>query len=248
MTKPVCLITGASSGIGKGLALAFIAADYQVLGLDIQAATIEEKNFHSLQADITDPQAVKLAVEQATQLGQLEVLINNAGMQFIAPIEEFPYEKWQKVIELNLSSCFLLASECFSAMKENTQLSSIINIGSIHSKEASANKAAYIAAKHGLLGLTRSLAVEGANFGIKANLIGPGFVKTPLVSKQIPELAQQKGISEEQVVKQIMLQKTLDGEFTTVEEIAQTALFFAKFPSLALSGQSLLVSHGQNLV
>jgi len=121
---------------------------------------------------------------------------------------------------------------------------SIIYIGSVHSKEASVLKAPYVAAKHGLLGLCRVVAKEGAKYGVRANVICPGFVRTPLVEKQIPEQAQALGISEAEVIKNVMLKETVDGEFTTVEDVAETAVFFAAFPSNALTGQSLIVSHG----
>lgn len=247
-TVKTCLVTGSSSGLGEGLAKAFLAQGYRVFGFDIQAATIDDERFVHLSVDVTDEQAIERAFDQIYDQAQhLDVLINNAGMQRIASLDQFEVSEWQRVIDLNLTACFLVSKACLRRMKQHPALDkTVINIGSIHSFEASPHKSAYIAAKHGLVGLTRSLAVEGAEFNVKANLIGPGFVKTPLVDAQIPRLAEEQGISEV-AVKEMMLAKTVDKQFTTVEEIAQTALFLAEFPGLGLTGQSLLVSHGQNM-
>lgn len=247
-TVKTCLVTGSSSGVGEGLARAFLTQGYRVFGFDIQAATIEDENFTHLFVDVTDEKAIEQAFDQIYQQAQhLDVLINNAGMQRIAALDQFELAEWQRVIELNLTACFLVSKVCLQRMKQHPALDkAIINIGSIHSFEASPHKSAYIAAKHGLVGLTRSLAVEGAEFNVKANLIGPGFVKTPLVEAQIPRLAEEQGISEA-AVQEMMLAKTLDKRFTTVDEINRVALFLAEFPSLALTGQSMLVSHGQNM-
>jgi len=247
--KRVAVITGTASGIGKALAESFLAKDYTVYGFDIKATEINDSNFTSMVGDITDPEKLKVSIDAIEKSsGRIDVLVNNAGMQLISPIEAFDYANWQKVINLNLNACFLLSQYCFQVMKKNNDPCSIVNIGSIHSFEASANKAAYVAAKHGLLGLTRSLAVEGAEFNIKANLVAPGFVKTPLVDQQIPKLAKEMNISEEAVINNVMLAKTVDKQFTTTDDVIRTVLFFAEFPSLALTGQSLLVSHGQNMI
>ena len=248
LEKQVIIITGAASGIGRHLAEACLAKNAYVCGLDLNALPYQHKNLTGFELDIADESQVQSTIKSAYEkYGRIDILVNNAGIQIIAEITEFEYSQWKKLLGIQLDGSFLLTKECMKIMKKNNQLNSIINIGSIHSFEASKNKSAYIVAKHGLLGLTRSIAIEGAAYNIKANLIGPGFVKTPMVEKQIPEQAKALGISEEEVVKKIMLGKTVDGQFTTLEDITETALFFMQFPSLALTGQSLLVSHGQNM-
>jgi 3-hydroxybutyrate dehydrogenase len=148
------------------------------------------------------------------------------------------------MIAINLDGAFLTTKSCLPHMYASGRGGSVIYMGSVHSKEASLLKGPYVAAKHALLGLARVVAKEGAKHGVRANVICPGFVRTPLVDKQIPEQAKELGISEEDVVRTVMLKETVDGEFTTVQDVAETALFFAAFPSNALTGQSLNVSHG----
>ncbi|MCB1806508.1 MAG: SDR family oxidoreductase, partial [Candidatus Competibacteraceae bacterium] len=159
------------------------------------------------------------------------------------PVESFPFADWKKMLAIHLDGAFLTTQACLPHMYQKGA-GSIIYMGSVHSKEASPLKSAYVTAKHGLLGLARTVSKEGAKHGVRANVICPGFVKTPLVEKQIPEQAKELGISEDEVVKKIMLGNTVDQEFTTIEDVAETALFFAAFPSNALTGQSLVVSHG----
>lgn len=248
LAQQVIIITGAASGIGRHLAEACLEKNALVCGLDLNALPYQHKNLTGFELDIADELQVQRTIQSAYEkYGRIDVLVNNAGIQIISEIAEFEYSHWKKLLSIQLDGSFLLTKECMKIMKQNNQPNSIINIGSIHSFEASKNKSAYIVAKHGLLGLTRSIAIEGAAYNIKANLIAPGFVKTPMVEKQIPEQAKTLGISEEEVVKKIMLGKTVDGQFTTLEDITETALFFMQFPSLALTGQSLLVSHGQNM-
>jgi 3-hydroxybutyrate dehydrogenase len=175
--------------------------------------------------------------------GQIDVLVSNAGIQIIHPIEEFPFEEWKKLLSIHLDGAFLTTKACLPHMYKAGS-GSIIYMGSVHSKEASKLKSAYVTAKHGLIGLSKSVSKEGAARGVRANVICPGFVRTPLVDKQIPEQAKTLGISEDDVIKKVMLADTVDGEFTTVEDVAEVALLFASFPSNALTGQSLVVSHG----
>src|SRR5438045_6209258 len=148
------------------------------------------------------------------------------------------------MLAIHLDGAFLTTRSCMRRMRDQKRGGAIIYMGSVHSKEASPLKAPYVAAKHALLGLCKAVAKEGAPFGVRANVICPGFVRTPLVEKQIPEQAQKLGISEQDVIKRIMLKDTVDGEFTTVADVAAVALFFADFETNALTGQSLIVSHG----
>jgi 3-hydroxybutyrate dehydrogenase len=175
--------------------------------------------------------------------GRIDILVSNAGIQTVAPIEEFEFAKWKQLLAIHLDGAFLTTRAALRVMYKQGS-GSIIYMGSVHSKEASPLKAPYVTAKHGLIGLAKVVAKEGAAHGVRANVICPGFVRTPLVEKQIPEQARELGISEEAVVKTVMLKDTVDGEFTTVEDVAQAALFFASFGSKALTGQSLVVSHG----
>src|SRR5208282_3323831 len=166
-----------------------------------------------------------------------------AGIQTVAPLDSFPFAKWKQLLAIHLDGAFLTTRAVLAHMYAQGS-GSIIYMGSVHSKEASPLKAPYVTAKHGLIGLAKVVAKEGAAHGVRANVICPGFVRTPLVEKQIPEQAKELGISEEDVIKKVMLKETVDGEFTTVDDVAEVALFFASFPSNALTGQSLVVSHG----
>ncbi|HWN30174.1 MAG TPA: 3-hydroxybutyrate dehydrogenase, partial [Burkholderiales bacterium] len=169
---------------------------------------------------------------------------SNAGIQIVHPLEEFPFSEWKKMLAIHLDGAFLTTRACLPHMFASGRGGSIIYMGSVHSKEASVLKAPYVTAKHGLIGLAKVVAKEGAKHGVRANVICPGFVRTPLVDKQIPEQAKSLGISEEEVVKNVMLKETVDGEFTTTQDVAEVALFLASFPTNALTGQSVVVSHG----
>jgi 3-hydroxybutyrate dehydrogenase len=176
--------------------------------------------------------------------GGVDILVSNAGIQIVHPLEEFSYAEWKKMIAIHLDGAFLTTRACLPHMYKSGRGGSVIYMGSVHSKEASVLKAPYVTAKHGLIGLAKVVAKEGGPHGVRVNVICPGFVRTPLVEKQIPEQAKTLGISEEEVIKNVMLRATVDGEFTTLQDVAETALFFAAFPSNALTGQSLVVSHG----
>ncbi|HME00656.1 MAG TPA: 3-hydroxybutyrate dehydrogenase, partial [Terriglobia bacterium] len=194
--------------------------------------------------DVTSEEAVNAGVAKTVStFGTVDVLVSNAGVQIVLPVHEFPYSEWKKMLAIHLDGAFLTTKACLPHMYKQKS-GSIILMGSVHSKEASPLKAPYVTAKHGLMGLARVLAKEGAPHGVRSNVICPGFVKTPLVEKQIPEQAKTLGISQEEVVKRVMLGQTVDGEFTTMEDVAEVALLFAAFPSNALTGQSLVVSHG----
>jgi 3-hydroxybutyrate dehydrogenase len=250
----VCIITGAARGIGEGIARRFVAegARVAIADLDLEAAQKTAAALSSMgpgsalgvAMDVTDEAAVNEGVAEVVEhWGGVDVLVANAGIQIVHRIEDFPFSQWKKLISIHLDGAFLTSKACIPHMYgKNT--GAIIFMGSVHSKEASPLKSAYVTAKHGLLGLARVISKEGAEHGVRANVICPGFVKTPLVEKQIPEQAQELGISEKEVVEKIMLGNTVDQEFTTIEDVAEVALLFASFPTNALTGQSLVVSHG----
>ena len=202
----------------------------------------------ALTMDVTNEDEVNAGVDKTVaKFGKIDILVSNAGIQTISPINEFEFEKWKRLLDIHVNGAFLTTKACMNKMIEKKNPGRIIVIGSIHSVEASMDKAAYVTAKHGLLGFVRAVAKEGAKYGICANLIGPGFVRTPLVDKQIPEQAKTLGISENDVVKKIMLGQTVDGEFTTIDDVADLALFFASFKTNVLTGQSLLATHGWHM-
>ncbi|HSZ59494.1 MAG TPA: 3-hydroxybutyrate dehydrogenase [Tepidisphaeraceae bacterium] len=248
------IITGAASGIGRDIAFRFAreGAKVGVADLNRESADAAAREIVAqrgmatgLGMDVTSEQQVNDGVEVFVErFGSVDVLISNAGIQIVHPIEQFTHAEWKKMLAIHLDGAFLTTRACLRHMYKSGRGGSIIYMGSVHSKEASPLKAPYVTAKHGLIGLARVVAKEGAKYGVRANVICPGFVRTPLVDKQIPEQARALGISEEDVIKKVMLKETVDGEFTTVEDVAQAALFFAAFPSNALTGQSLVVSHG----
>jgi 3-hydroxybutyrate dehydrogenase len=195
--------------------------------------------------DVSDEKAVNDGVAAVVaEFGGVDILVSNAGIQIVHPIDEFPFAEWKKMLAIHLDGAFLTTKACLPHMYKSGRGGSVIYMGSVHSKEASLLKAPYVTAKHGLIGLCKAVAREGAKHGVRANVICPGFVRTPLVDRQIPEQARELGISEEEVVKHVMLKETVDGEFTTLEDVAEAALFCAAFPSNAMTGQSLIVSHG----
>ena len=194
--------------------------------------------------DVTDEKQVDAGTARVVEkFGALDVLVSNAGIQVVAPIVEFEFAKWKQLVAIHLDGAFLTTRAALRQMYKQRS-GSIIYMGSVHSKEASVLKAPYVTAKHGLIGLAKVVAKEGAAHGVRANVICPGFVRTPLAEKQIPEQAKTLGISEVDVIKKVMLKDTVDGEFTTVDDVAECAVFFASFASNALTGQSIVVSHG----
>jgi 3-hydroxybutyrate dehydrogenase len=248
------IVTGAASGIGKEIAFLFARegakvaiADLNKAAADATAAEIVKQGGKAIGVamDVCNEEAVKVGVDATVEtFGGVDVLVSNAGIQIVHPVEEFTYAEWKKMLAIHLDGAFLTTRACLPHMYRSRRGGSIIYMGSVHSKEASKLKAPYVTAKHGLIGLAKVVAKEGAERGVHANVICPGFVRTPLVDKQIPEQAKLLGISEEQVIKNVMLKETVDGEFTTVEDVAAATLFFAAFPTNALTGQSLIVSHG----
>jgi 3-hydroxybutyrate dehydrogenase len=194
--------------------------------------------------NVADETAVEKGVaDTMARYGRIDVLVSNAGIQIVKPIVDFPFADWKRLLAIHLDGAFLTTKACLKHMYK-AKSGSIVYMGSVHSKEASVLKAPYVTAKHGLIGLAKVVAKEGAAHGVRANVICPGFVRTPLVDKQIPEQAKELGISEQEVIKHVMLKETVDGDFTTIDDVAQTALFLASFGSNALTGQSVVVSHG----
>jgi 3-hydroxybutyrate dehydrogenase len=250
----VAVVTGAASGIGKEIARTYLREGAKVaiadLRLDAAEATARELDSSGSRCigigmDVSDEKQVDEGIDKAVAaFGRIDILVSNAGIQTVAPIDQFEFTKWKQLIAIHLDGAFLTTRAALRHMYKQGTGGTIIYMGSVHSKEASKLKAPYVAAKHGLEGLAKVVAKEGAEHGVRCNVICPGFVRTPLVDKQIPEQAKELGISEQEVIKNVMLKETVDGEFTTVEDVAETALFFAAFESNALTGQSLIVSHG----
>jgi len=250
----VALITGAASGLGKAIAELYAKHGAKVAICDInqQAADATAAAINAaggkaigIAMDVTDEAAVNAGTDKVVaSFGTLDILISNAGVQIINPIDQFAFADWKKMLAIHLDGGFLTTKAALQHMYKNDRGGIVIYMGSVHSHEASKLKSAYVTAKHGLLGLARTLAKEGAAHNVRSHVICPGFVRTPLVEKQIPEQAKELGISEADVIKNVMLKDTVDGVFTTVEDIAQTALYLAAFPSAALTGQSIVVSHG----
>ncbi|MFC3111055.1 3-hydroxybutyrate dehydrogenase [Undibacterium arcticum] len=253
----VAVITGAASGIGKEIAFEYAKAGAKVviadLSLEAAAATADEivrtgGVAMGVAMNVTDEAQVDKGIaDVVAAYGSVDVLISNAGIQIISPIVDLRLDDWKKLLAIHLDGAFLTTRACMRAMIKGGKGGAIIYMGSVHSHEASPLKAPYVAAKHGLLGLAKVVAKEGAKDNIRANVICPGFVRTPLVDKQIPEQAKTLGISEADVIKNVMLKDTVDGEFTTVQDVAQIAVFLAGFASNALTGQSITVSHGWHM-
>ena len=252
----VAVVTGAASGIGKEIACTFaragatvVIADLDAAGAQLVAAHLKDNGLLSMAVamDVTNEVQVDAAMAAVVDVyGRIDILVSNAGVQIVAPIDEFAFADWKRLMAIHLDGAFLTTRAALKQMYKQGS-GSIIYMGSVHSKEASLLKAPYVTAKHGLIGLAKAVAKEGAKHGVRANTICPGFVRTPLVEAQIPEQAQKLGKSEEAIIKEVMLKDTVDGEFTTTQEVAQAALFFAAFESNALTGQSLNVSHGWSM-
>jgi 3-hydroxybutyrate dehydrogenase len=250
----VAIVTGAASGIGKRIAEVYAdnGAAVAIADINLDAANATAKELEGkgakaigIKMDVTSEQEVDAGVAEVVErLGHVDILVSNAGIQIVNPVDKFAYADWKKLVAIHLDGAFLTTRACLQAMYARGKGGAIIYMGSVHSKEASKLKAPYVAAKHGLVGLAKVVAKEGAEHGVRANVICPGFVRTPLVEKQIPEQAKELGISEADVIKNVMLKETVDGEFTTVDDVAQCALFLAGFETNALTGQSLVVSHG----
>ncbi len=246
------IITGGSSGIGLGIATAFSHKGYRcyLAGLEKNgneiADQMEKESGNPVQffsIDISNYDEVKQMISSILEKNDIDVLINNAGIQHVSPIEDFPIDRWKKIIDVNLSGAFYCCREVFAAMKKRN-FGRIINLVSAHGIVASEFKSAYVSAKHGLIGLTKVLALEGANCGITANAICPGYVKTPLVEKQIADSALAHGISAERVEKEIMLIKQPVKKFVDIETLASMALLLADEKSGSITGASWTADGG----
>lgn len=252
----IALITGAGRGIGRAIAEHYgrEGARVAVADLTLESAgdTVEAieragGTAMALAMDVTDENAVDRGVAAIVEKwGGLDIALANAGVQHIDPVHKLAFSDWSKVMSVHLDGAFLVTRAALKQMYANGG-GTMLYMGSVHSLEASPLKAPYVAAKHGMLGLCRAVAKEGAEHGVRSNIICPGFVRTPLVDKQIPEQAKELGISEEEVISKVMLKNTVDGQFTTLEDVSELAVHLAAFPSAAMTGQSIVVSHGWHM-
>lgn len=257
MRDKVAVVTGAANGIGREIAIAFSREGARVAVADLKLESASEVvreierdggRALALAMDVAREDQVDAGIRSVIdELGTVDVLVSNAGTQHISSVVDLRFEEWKKMLGIQLDGAFLTTRACLREMYRKGRGGTILYMGSVHSKEASVLKAPYVTAKHGLLGLARVVAKEGAPHGVRANVICPGFVRTALVEKQIPEQAKELGISEEDVVRKVMLKETIDGEFTTTADVAEVAVFLAAFPTNALSGQSIVVSHGWHM-
>ncbi len=225
----IAIVTGSASGIGKQIALRFAREGAKVAVADLDLGRAQEVGSEitlsggiatAVAMDVADEAQVKAGVDQvAARLGGVDILVSNAGIQHIAPLVDLPIGDWRRLLAVHLDGAFLTTQACLQHMIRQGRGGSVVYIGSVHSVEASPLKAPYVTAKHGLIGLARLVAKEGAIHGVRANVICPGFVRTPLVDRQIPEQARELGLTEDQVVKTVMLREAVDGEFTTAEDI-----------------------------
>ena len=252
----VAVITGAASGIGKEIATIFVQEGAKVVIADLNQAGADATATElggpgkaiGVGMDVTNEDQVEAGMARAIKaFDGIDVLISNAGIQIVAPVDQFEFAKWKQLLAIHLDGAFLTTKACVKHMYQQNS-GALIYMGSVHSHDASPLKAAYVAAKHGILGLARTMAKEGAKHNVRSNVICPGFVLTPLVEKQIPEQARELGISEDRVIKEIMLGETVDKQFTTVDDVAEIALMLAAFKMNALTGQSIVVSHGWHMI
>lgn len=250
------LITGSTSGIGLGIAREFAKTkQYNIVfnGLEANGQEIADgigKEFGIgvmfSNANMMKPEELRKMVDDANaKFGKIDVLINNAGIQFVSPIEDFPEDKWNAIIAINLTSAYHLTKAVWKGMKER-KFGRIINIASAHGLVASEFKSAYVASKHGIVGFTKTIALEGAPFNISANAICPGYVKTPLVEKQIGDQAKAHNMSEADVVNKVMLYKQAVKDFVSLETLGQTALLLASEHANTITGTAIPVDGGWN--
>ena len=249
------IVTGSTSGIGLGIARAFAenGADVMLNGfgdpqeIEFTRAELERQfgvKVRYSSADMSRPDQIRAMAELArAEFGKVDIIVNNAGIQHVAPIEEFPDEKWDAVLAINLSSAFHLIKAVVPGMKARKS-GRIINIASAHGLTASPFKSAYVAAKHGMVGLSKTVAIELAEFGVTCNTICPGYVKTPLVEKQIADQAKAHGISPENVVRDVMLVHQARKEFVRVEELAALAVFLASDAAASMTATAIPMDGG----
>ncbi len=250
------LITGSTSGIGLGIAREFAKTkQYNIIfnglepnGQEIADSVAKEFDIQVMfsNANMLKPEELrKMVSDGITKFGKIDVLINNAGIQHVSPIEDFPDEKWNAIIGINLTSAFYLSKAVWPGMKER-KFGRIINIASAHGLVASEFKSAYVASKHGIVGFTKTLGLEGAPFNITCNAICPGYVKTPLVEKQIADQAKAHNMSPDDVVNKVMLYKQAVKDFVSLETLGQTALLLAADHASTITGTAIPVDGGWN--
>ena len=253
--RKVALITGSTSGIGLGIAKEFASNGYDIglngLEDNVVAEAIKrdiEKDFgvqvFYSDADMSKPNEIERLVKDANDtLGAIDVLINNAGVQYVSPVEHFPTEKWDLILAINLSSAFHMSRLLIPSMRSH-KFGRIINIASANGLVASINKSAYVAAKHGLIGLTKTVALEIADSGVTCNAICPGWVETPLVNSQVDALSAEKSISKEEVIRDVILERQPTRKFVQIEQIAALALFLASDKASSITGSSYSIDGG----
>ena len=251
----VALVTGSTSGIGLAIARAYAAkgADICINGFGDAAAIEKERSGIEKEfgvkaiysgADMSKgDQTQAMVTDTIKQLGSVDILVNNAGIQFVSPVEEFPPEKWEQIVAINLSSAFYASRAAIPGMKAK-KWGRIINTASAHALIASPFKSAYVAAKHGVAGLTKTIALETATFGITANAICPGYVWTPLVEKQIPDTMAARGLTREQVINDVLLHAQPTKQFVTVEEVASLAVYLAGDMAKSITGAIISIDGG----
>jgi len=253
--RRTAVVTGSSSGIGLGIAKALAEAGMNVVmnGIEPEAEIEPERDAIAERfgvevvydrADLMQPEGARELIDGAIRrFGSVDVLVNNAGIQFVSPVEEFPDDKWQAIINLDLSAAFYTIKQALPGMRERGW-GRIINIASAHGLVASPFKSAYVTAKHGIVGLTKTVALEAAEQGITVNAICPAYVWTPLVEKQIPDTAKARGITEEEVKRDVMLKAQPTRRFVTIEEIAALAVFLCGDGAVSITGAALSVDGG----
>lgn len=254
-TRLNAIVTGSTSGIGLGVAAAFAAESMNVMlngfgdkdEIEATRAGLEDKYDIKARyngADMTKPEEIRALVKEAeAEFGHVDVLVNNAGIQHVSPVEDFPEEKWDAIIAINLSSTFHTTKAVFKGMKERGY-GRIINIASAHGLVASPFKSAYVSAKHGIVGFTKTIALEGAEFGVTCNAICPGYVKTPLVEAQIPDQAKTHNMTEEEVVQKVMLDAQPTKQFVTVEQVGALAVYLTSKAASQITGAALQIDGG----
>ncbi|NYS60734.1 3-hydroxybutyrate dehydrogenase [Vreelandella salicampi] len=246
-TPRVALVTGTSSGIGEAVVKKFCDLGHQVLAVDYNPAgkdIAEAAGAAFFKADLTDPNACRAAVDEAVKrFGGVDILVNNAGIQHVAPIEEFPEQKWRQIIDLMLTAPFLLSQAAWPSMREGGW-GRIINVASVHAQVASPGKSAYISAKHGMIGLTKTAALEGGEQGITANAICPAYVKTPLVDNQIADQAKMHGMEEQEVIEKIMLKNAAVKRLIDPAEVAEMVAYLSSDMAGAVTGSSWNIDLG----
>ncbi len=247
MTDHVALVTGAASGIGKAIAEAMINAGHQTILVDLKEegrAVADQLGGHFIAADLSQRAACRAVMDEALEhYGKVDILVNNAGFQYINPIENFAEDMWDKMLAVLLTAPFLLTKYAWPGMQAQ-QWGRVINVGSVHSLRASPFKVGYISAKHGMSGLTKTTALEGAPHGITVNLICPAYVRTPLVEAQITDQARTRGISEQEVIEKVMLEPTAIKRLIEPEEIAALTLFLCSEQAGAATGVDWIMDLG----